>query len=98
MWKDAGLVLEPQYNTSAWDAAGTFTPGIVKECTAAGAQCKFYLFFGGVANESSSHTESVGVAIASSAWGPFKKYDTIPCSACGGGTRTGARNVRAGAG
>ena len=55
LWKDEGLVLEPQYNTSEWDAAGTFTPGIVKECT--GASCKFHLFFGGVANETSSYTE-----------------------------------------
>lgn len=32
----------------------------------------------GVANQSSSHTESVGVATANSAWGPFEKYAHNP--------------------
>ena len=76
MWKDEGLVLQPEYGSNAWDASGTFTPGVVKEC--AGAACKFYLFFGGVENQTSAHTESVGVAIAGSAWGPFRKYEHNP--------------------
>ena len=42
-WTDEGLVLEPEYNSSEWDASGTFTPGIVKDCR--GQDCKFYLFF-----------------------------------------------------
>jgi len=42
-WTDEGLVLEPQYDSSKWDASGTFTPGIVKDCR--GQACKFYLFF-----------------------------------------------------
>ena len=90
MWKDEGLVLEPAYNSStAFDASGTFTPGIVMECKTAtegrdggpqdrGSECAFHLFFGGVANHSASHTESIGVATASSAWGPFKKYRQNP--------------------
>ena len=77
VWTDEGLVLEPEYNTSQFDASGTFTPGIVKECDDVHT-CRFYLFFGGVANQSASHTESVGVAIASSAWGPFVRYPLNP--------------------
>lgn len=89
VWTDEGLVIEPDYHASPpeWDSTGTFTPGVVKECSsssqekgegATGTTCKFYLFFGGVANETGSHTESVGVAIADSAWGPFHKYAHNP--------------------
>jgi hypothetical protein len=100
-WKDEGLVLEPQYNTSEWDAAGTFTPGIVKECTSAAAagsrtpSCKFYLFFGGVANETSAHTESVGVAIATSAWGPFERYEANPVFSMWGANTDWCRDTSA---
>lgn len=76
-WTDEGLVLEPRYgNATAFDQSGVFTPGIVKECV--GAACNFFLFFGGVANQSGTHTESVGVAVASSAWGPFVRYPDNP--------------------
>ena len=51
-----GLVLQPEYGSNAWDASGTFTPGIVKECAGAAHACKFYLFFGGVENQTSAHT------------------------------------------
>eukprot|EP01043_Picozoa_sp_COSAG02_P054527 COSAG02_NODE_6187_length_3744_cov_2.283402_1_plen_492_part_10 len=76
LWQDEGLVLLPQYNTTEWDSSGIFTPGIVKDCGSKG--CKFYLFFGGVANQSNSHTESVGLAIADSAFGPFVRYSQNP--------------------
>merc|ERR1711865_109771 len=77
MWKDEGLVLLPQYNTSEWDSSGVFTPGIVKDCSTHGT-CKFYLFYGGVANQSQNHTENIGVAIADSAFGPFVRYSQNP--------------------
>ena len=75
-WRDEGLVLLPQYNTTEWDSSGVFTPGIVKDCSGKG--CKWYLFFGGVANQSGSHTESVGLAISDSAYGPFVRYPHNP--------------------
>ena len=53
-WKDEGLVLEPEYNSSEWDASGTFTPGIVKDCR--GQACEFYLFFVSRSGISVSHT------------------------------------------
>jgi hypothetical protein len=73
-------VLEPRYNTTSWDAAGTFTPGVVKDCASQAATrsqsgCMFYLFFGGVANQDSSHTENIGVASSDSASAPFPSWN-----------------------
>lgn len=76
VFEDQGLVLEPRYNTSAWDAFGTFTPGIVRECQ--GDACTFYLFYGGVANSSAAHTESIGLAVGASPWGPFVRHGQGP--------------------
>lgn len=53
-----------------------FTPGIVRECVS--GSCTWYLFYGGVPSQSSAHAENVGVAIAASPWGPFKRWSGNP--------------------
>ena len=40
--------------------------------------CAWVLFFGGVAEQSAAHAEMVGVASASSPWGPFARYAKNP--------------------
>jgi len=87
-WSDEGIVLLPRYNESFFDSSGVFTPGIVRECSStssnatgsasSSSSCKWFLFFGGVANQSGAHTEMVGVASADSPWGPFVRYERNP--------------------
>lgn len=54
-----------------------FTPGVVRECTTP-TDCKWFLFFGGVPLHDTSHTEAIGVAIATSPWGPFERWGGNP--------------------
>ena len=40
--------------------------------------CSWLLFFGGVPDQTRAHAENVGVAVASSPWGPFRRYEDNP--------------------
>ena len=88
-WKSEGAAINASRVPGAFDAAGVFTPGAVRECTdgsgntgSAGQplsqRCTWYLFFGGVANEGSGHAEKVGLATASTPYGPWKRYAGNP--------------------
>jgi hypothetical protein len=77
-WVNAGPVIKPTGLDGDWDASGTFTPGIIVECDDDAQHCKWILFYGGVGNTSSAHAESVGVATATSPWGPFARYEKNP--------------------
>jgi hypothetical protein len=76
-WKNDGAVLNASHVQGAFDASGVFTPGAVRECKNE-SSCNWYLFFGGVANQDPSHSENVGVAIATSPWGPFERWHGNP--------------------
>ena len=78
VWSDEGIVLQPSGQDGRFDASGVFTPGAVRECDAAGKACKWFLFFGGVENQNSSHSEMVGVSSADSPWGPFTRDPANP--------------------
>ena len=73
---------EPALGTSgvagSFDASGVFTPGAARECNPDGSACVWWLFFGGVANQSAAHTEAIGVARASSPFGPFERHPDNP--------------------
>ena len=71
VWTDEGEVIPPSGNGN-FDNSGTFTPGIVVECTSSN-DCTWYLFYGGVANEQPARAENVGLAISNNPWGPFKR-------------------------
>ena len=66
-WKDEGIAVRGSKGNSSvnvqepFDASGVFTPGAVRECNGAGrsSQCTWFLFFGGVANQTSAHSEQV---------------------------------------
>eukprot|EP01060_Flectonema_neradi_P016820 TRINITY_DN2345_c1_g2_i1.p1 TRINITY_DN2345_c1_g2~~TRINITY_DN2345_c1_g2_i1.p1 ORF type:complete len:265 (+),score=49.26 TRINITY_DN2345_c1_g2_i1:131-925(+) len=74
VWTDEGEVIPPS-GKGNFDSAGTFTPGVVVDCEDGGG-CKWYLFYGGVANENSSHTENVGLATSDNPWGPFTRRES----------------------
>ena len=78
-WTSEGVALNASHVNGTFDAAGVFTPAIVRECTtnvasklngssANDQSCKWYLWYGGVPNEDSAHTENVGLALADSPW------------------------------
>eukprot|EP00750_Incisomonas_marina_P013913 INCI17566.8.p1 GENE.INCI17566.8~~INCI17566.8.p1 ORF type:complete len:367 (-),score=40.49 INCI17566.8:821-1921(-) len=88
-WTSEGVALNASHVNGTFDAAGVFTPAIVRECTtnvasklngssANDQSCKWYLWYGGVPNEDSAHTENVGLALADSPWGPFVRYEHNP--------------------
>jgi hypothetical protein len=96
-WTSEGAVLNASgtgagTDAPAFDAAGVFTPGCVRECTTAAAAttttaaaaaaaatvCTWYLFFGGVPDLTPGHREKVGLATAGSPWGPFVRDANNP--------------------
>ena len=73
-WTDEGVILNASHTAGAFDAAGVFTPAAVRECSLDDSEvCSWYLWFGGVADESGAHTEEIGVATAPTPWGPFTR-------------------------
>ena len=57
----------------AWDGHGVFTPGILV------AGGKYYLFFDGVSNPMTTETPTgIGIAVADSPAGPWKKFEGNP--------------------
>jgi len=71
-WRDGGQALAPSGDAGRFDGGGVFTPAAVRD------RGRWLLFFGGVANRSREHAESVGVATAASPWGPFARYGANP--------------------
>eukprot|EP01063_Lacrimia_lanifica_P010569 TRINITY_DN1729_c0_g1_i1.p1 TRINITY_DN1729_c0_g1~~TRINITY_DN1729_c0_g1_i1.p1 ORF type:complete len:379 (+),score=82.07 TRINITY_DN1729_c0_g1_i1:931-2067(+) len=79
VWSDEGIVLGPQVGAEgAFDASGVFTPAVVRDCAGGDGPCTWYLFYGGVRDQSSAHAEMVGVASAPSPWGPFVRHEGNP--------------------
>jgi hypothetical protein len=78
-WQDGGIALNTS-KSPAWDSYGVFTPSVAWE-GAGGAvlpapnATTWYLFFGGVAHPQPSYDESIGLASASSPFGPWTKFD-----------------------
>lgn len=54
-----------------------FTPGVVRECET-DKTCRWYLFYGGVNHPDPTKSESIGVTIATSPWGPFVRWEGNP--------------------
>ena len=78
-WADGGIVLNASGMAGgAFDAAGVFTPAIVRECNPSNSSCTWYLFFGGVPNLGGAHAENVGLAIGTSPDGPFVRWSLEP--------------------
>lgn len=77
-WKSEGSVLSASSTKSgAFDASGVFTPGAARECEDDGTRCTYYLWFGGVADQSSAHTEAIGLAVSKDGpWGPFRRVSS----------------------
>eukprot|EP00051_Salpingoeca_urceolata_P001497 m.41422 g.41422 ORF g.41422 m.41422 type:complete len:451 (-) comp11456_c0_seq1:87-1439(-) len=71
-WKSEGAVVNATHVPGTFDEGGVFTPGVVREDN------KWILFYGGVEAHDRNHHESVGVAMADSPFGPFKRYENNP--------------------
>ena len=62
----------------AWDAWSVFTPGAYYDADAAGGEGLWYLWYGAVADGSRPTRESIGLATASSAFGPWRRSANNP--------------------
>jgi hypothetical protein len=77
-WTNEGIVIANSGVAGTFDAHAVFTPGAVRECDADNIACRWFFFFGGVAANTPAHAESIGVATASSPWGPFVRWSSKP--------------------
>jgi hypothetical protein len=60
-------------DAGAWDAWSVFTPGAYYDADAAGGKGLWYLWYGAVADGSRPTRESIGLATASSPFGPWTR-------------------------
>lgn len=82
-WKDVGQAVNVTSAEGLFDNGGVFTPAVTVECTPAvggadAANCTWFLWFGGVPAGDSGHHENIGLATASSPYGPWKRYSEEP--------------------
>lgn len=73
-WQFGGMAVTPSRTNGTFDAYGTFTPSIAHDAAAG----TFFLFYGGVADGSAAHTESIGLATAPSPAGPWTRHASNP--------------------
>ena len=82
-WKDGGIAVN-RSGVGAWDSYGVFTPSVAWEgnagaVVAAPLATRWFLFFGGVSHpQGGTYDEKLGIARASSPFGPWEKQPDNP--------------------
>ncbi len=82
-WRDGGIAVDRSSGT-AWDSCGVFTPSVAWEgaggvTVPAPQATAWFLFFGGVSHSQGPvFDESIGIATASSPFGPWTKLGANP--------------------
>ena len=82
-WRDGGIAVDRSSGT-AWDSCGVFTPSVAWEGAGGAAvpapqATAWFLFFGGVSHpQGPVFDESIGIATASSPFGPWTKLGANP--------------------
>ena len=69
-WNTTGVAVPPSGGCTAFDAFSTFTPTALFDPE----ESVWWLFYGGIVDNSSAHRESIGLASSSSPFGPFVKH------------------------
>ena len=81
-WEDAGDALTASGDAGTFDADAVFTPNAAVECDARAERtnCTWFLWHGGVAGNGPAKTneERIGLATASSPFGPFTRHGREP--------------------
>lgn len=71
-WNTSGVAVAPG-RTGSWDGWSVFTPGAIYDPSAASGRGLWYLWYGAVANGERPTRESIGLATASSPFGPWTR-------------------------